>query len=61
MHLTIFIGVYDENGQLVTQEQTWSVESYIAGVIARDMTPAAPEACLKTWLRTAIPPLIWDK
>ena len=51
MRSNITIGVYDENGVLVSQEQTWSVESYIAGVLAKDTTPAATRNLLECMIK----------
>ena len=50
MRKNVTIGVYDENDQLVSQVQTWSVESYIANTL----NSASATEAIKTLLKSMI-------
>lgn len=51
MRTNVTIGVYDENDQLVSQVQTWSVESYIASSLASSSFNATTKDLLKAMIK----------
>ncbi|MGM9554547.1 MAG: hypothetical protein ACI3V2_09595, partial [Faecousia sp.] len=51
MRSNITIGIYDENDQLVSQVQTWSVESYIADILGRSTASDTTRALLGNMIK----------
>ena len=51
MRSDISIGIYDENDQLVSQVQTWSVESYIAEILGRGFNNTKTEVLLENMIK----------
>ena len=51
MRSNVTIGIYDENDQLVSQVQTWSVESYIADILGRSTTSDATRGLLENMIK----------
>ncbi|MGM9554591.1 MAG: leucine-rich repeat domain-containing protein [Faecousia sp.] len=51
MRSEVTIGIYDENDVLVSQVQTWSVESYIADILGRSATSDTARALLENMIK----------
>ncbi|MGM9554164.1 MAG: hypothetical protein ACI3V2_07640 [Faecousia sp.] len=51
MRSEVTIGIYDENDVLVSQVQTWSVESYIADILGRSSTSDTIRALLENMIK----------
>ena len=51
MRSSVTIGIYDENDQLVSQVQTWSVESYIADILGRTSTSETTRSLLENMIK----------
>ncbi|MGM9554165.1 MAG: CHAP domain-containing protein [Faecousia sp.] len=51
MRSNITIGIYDENDQLVSQVQTWSVESYIADILGRSTASDTTRGLLENMIK----------
>lgn len=51
MRSDVTIGIYDENDELVSQVQTWSVESYIADILGRSTTSDTTRALLENMIK----------
>ncbi|MGM9554414.1 MAG: hypothetical protein ACI3V2_08930, partial [Faecousia sp.] len=51
MRSNITIGIYDENDELVSQVQTWSVESYIADILGRSTASDITRALLGSMIK----------
>ncbi|MGM9552706.1 MAG: Ig domain-containing protein [Faecousia sp.] len=51
MRSNITIGIYDENDELVSQVQTWSVESYIADILGRSATSDTTRGLLENMIK----------
>ncbi|MGM9554157.1 MAG: VWA domain-containing protein [Faecousia sp.] len=51
MRSEVTVGIYDENDALVSQVQTWSVESYIADILGRSATSDTTRGLLENMIK----------